>query len=264
MSVSRVGRSTLNLPAVEIPGNRDVFLRAVKERTEGTFDILGEMGHYPDGGIVYLGRDVADGSLRLLRLTPGEIDKRFHLDPLPHLSSDVPTQDSHCPRPECGAKLDYLSPFCPHCGADLRGEGPTEEIPAEALLKAVEEKAADEYEILGEMRHARGGGNVYFGRGSNGMIVALRLLRKETGTYELRRTVFLKSLVTTPDAQGVKPATPVRPSGQESTQTERDEPHPRPSFGPAPVSALHHPAAQFGLVLLMIVVAWMALYTLVF
>lgn len=177
--------------------HNDDLLRAVQDAAAGSHEVLGEMGRDANGRIIYLGRDLKSAGLVALRLDGAQGD--YVLDVARTLDAGVGRAVSAaCGR--CGAPLVRWGKFCPQCGADV-AQAITESGSREDLLDAVKAAARDEFEILGEMDHAEGGGVVYFARElASGNVVTLRL-RKEpdasetTKSYSLGETQVLRPLV---------------------------------------------------------------------
>ncbi|UCH35069.1 MAG: PEGA domain-containing protein, partial [Armatimonadota bacterium] len=191
------GATRLRLPALEdSPAPDDEFLRAVRDAAEGEFEVLGEMGRGQRGAIVYLARDLSSERLVALRLEQGEAPDEFTLEVVKQLDSSMPAVESSCPK--CGAPQRGWGRFCPQCGSDLSGLS-AELHSSEELLQAVKDASAGEFEVLGEMDQAEGGGRVYFARDlASGGLVALRLLKETTASgaeeYALNKTRVLKPL----------------------------------------------------------------------
>jgi len=211
----RKGATKLNLPALQDQAAPDdEFLQAVREAAEGEYEVVGEMGRGQRGAIVYLARDLSTKRLVALRLEPGESSDEFTLEVVKQLDSSVPAVESSCPK--CGAPQRGWGRFCPQCGSDLSGLS-TELHSSDELLQAVKDASAGEFEVLGEMDRAEGGGRVYFARDlASGGLVALRLLKEKTAAgaeeYALNKTRVLKPLAEelVGDAPG-KPTPKVRP-----------------------------------------------------
>src|SRR4051812_33728259 len=90
---------------------------AVREAAAGTFDVLGELGSGPKGGMVYLAREVAGDALAILKLEPGDDGAggtQYYLDVTQELDASVPDVEMHCPR--CKATLRQWARFCTQCG----------------------------------------------------------------------------------------------------------------------------------------------------
>ncbi len=181
----------------------DRMLLAVREAAAGVYDLLGELGRNRYGSIVYLGRELATGALTALKLdvspsNPNELE----LTVAAELDESIPALGYECHY--CGQRLDSWGRFCTTCGRDVSGVT-TERMAGferEQLLAAVRDAAAGEYEILGEMQRARGGGIVYFARElATNQIIALRLQREKKAEslgepeYSLGRTQVLKPLL---------------------------------------------------------------------
>lgn len=205
----RQGATKLNLPALQDhAAPDDEFLQAVRDAAEGEYEVVGEMGRGLRGAIVYLARDLSTRRLVALRLEPGDSPDEFTLEVVKQLDSSVPAVESSCPK--CGAPQRGWGRFCPQCGSDLSGLS-TELHSSEELLQAVRDASAGEFEVLGEMDRAEGGGRVYFARDlASGGLVALRLLREKTAggaeEYALNKTRVLKPLAA--ELVGDAPAKP--------------------------------------------------------
>ncbi len=208
MSVLRKSGSTrVSLPGVNAPGaSANDFLEAVREVAAAEhYELLGEIGKGKDLSIVYLARDLQDKGLVALRLEPGVGDE-YVLEVVQQLDSSIPSVEGNCPK--CGTRPRGWGRYCTRCGLDLSGIAPGIE-PTADLLQAVKEAAGNEFEILGEMSRAQGGGRVYFARQIQaGNLVALRLRREGDGDYSLGQTGVLKPLAA---SIGPKPSAPLPP-----------------------------------------------------
>jgi TPR repeat protein len=229
----REGATKLNLPALQDgAAPDDEFLQAVREAAEGEYEVLGEMGRGQRGAIVYLARDLSTTRLVALRLEQGDAPDEFSLEVVKQLDSSIPAVESSCPR--CGAPQRGWGRFCPQCGSDLSGLS-AELHSSEELLQAVKDASAGEFEVLGEMDRAEGGGRVYFARDvASGGLVALRLLKEKTAAgaeeYALNKTRVLKPLAE--ELVGDAPAKPtpkVRPPSSPAVPAP-----PAPRKAPAP------------------------------
>ena len=222
MSVLRKsGTTRVSLPGVNAPGaSANDFLEAVREVAAAEhYELLGEIGHGKDLSIVYLARDLQYKSLVALRLEPGVGDE-YVLEVVQQLDSSIPSVEGNCPK--CGTRPRGWGRYCTRCGLDLSGVA-TGIQPTADLLQAVKEAAGDEFEILGEMSRAQGGGRVYFaGEIRTGNIVALRLSREGASDYSLGQTGVLKPLAA---SIGPKPRAPLPP------------PHPTPALKLPPALA---------------------------
>lgn len=192
------GATKINLPSLqERPSGDDEFLSAVREAVEGEYDLLGEMGRDDRRIIVYLARDLSSGRLVALKLEQGDSRDEFSLEVVKQLDSSLLTAESSCPRCNAPAQVGWRR-YCPQCGADMSGFSSELQSPAD-LLEAVREAAPDEFEVLGEMDRAEGGGRVYFARDrKSGGIITLRLQRQKDShggeEYGLSQTRLLKPL----------------------------------------------------------------------
>jgi TPR repeat protein len=185
-----------------VAGGGDPFgelLRQVQQAAQGVYDILGEMGRSKSGNVVYLAREVETGHLVALKLTRGGAGEEYSLEVVRTLDSMIPGLESKCP--ECKTVLPDWDRFCFHCGADLSA-GPSAPTADEVgdLLAAVKEATAGEYEILGQMDRADGGGMVFFARDrARGKLVALRLRREQSAdpaqaSFSIGETQVLRPL----------------------------------------------------------------------
>ncbi len=233
MSVLRKsGTTRVSLPGVNAPGaSANDFLEAVREVAAAEhYELLGEIGHGKDLSIVYLARDLQYKSLVALRLEPGVGDE-YVLEVVQQLDSSIPSVEGNCPK--CGTSPRGWGRYCTQCGLDLSGVA-TGIQPTADLMQAVKEAAGDEFEILGEMSRAQGGGRVYFARQiRTGNIVALRLSREGASDYSLGQTGVLKPLAA---SIGPKPSAPIpppqpnpelaQPAGQPAAPARRPQPPP--------------------------------------
>jgi len=217
----------------------DDLYKAVQATVASDYELLGELGRGDRGRVVYLARELASGSLVALRLDRGGASEaEYELTVLPHLDETVPSAGSACPY--CGKHVRDWARFCPHCGRDISGEAEADSgsgFSTAQLLQAVRESAADEYEVLGEMPRARGGGRVYFARDlATGAIIALRLHREKNtdsgpDQFSLGRTQVLKPLVADLGAKYASPTAVASPT------PPTPPPAPIPSAPPPPPRA---------------------------
>ena len=225
-------------PAREASSSReDDLYKAVQATVASDYELLGELGRGDGGRVVYLARERASGSLVALRLDRGGASEaEYELTVLPHLDETVPSAGSACPY--CGNHVRDWARFCPHCGRDISGEAEADSgsgFNTAQLLQAVRESAADEYEVLGEMPRARGGGRVYFARDlATGAIIALRLHRERSDSgpdqFSLGRTQVLKPLVADLGAKYASPsvvASPAPPTAAPAPTPAAPPPPPR-------------------------------------
>jgi hypothetical protein len=199
MTDLRAGATRLLLPTLGTPEERKGrFLEAVRKAAAGEFEILGELGRRPEGGIAYLARDLAQSRLVALRfeLTPGS-QHDYVLDVLQELDASLPASGLGCPG--CGKPLRGWGRYCPGCGYDLSGSSGSDLTAAGT--KALEKARAlvgDGYEILGEMKRAEGGGRIYFAREEGKDTIVGFRIRQEEGKrgkkVAMDRTAVIPSL----------------------------------------------------------------------
>jgi hypothetical protein len=169
---------------------------AVREAAAGTFDVLGELGTAPAGGVVYLAREIASGELAVLKLEPGDDGAggtQYFLDVGHELDASVPDVETRCPR--CRAQLRQWGRFCTQCGLDVSGEAPAtgQHASRAALRDKVRAATAGHYQFLGDIPRGEGGGLVYFARDmADGKIVVLRLEKDTNQKFEVGVTRTLK------------------------------------------------------------------------
>lgn len=185
---------------------------AVRDAAAGTFDVLGELGPGPNGGVVYLARALADDALAVLKLAPGDDGaggSQYYLDVAHELDATVPDVEMRCPR--CRAKLRQWARFCTQCGLDVSGEAPAsgEQASRAALREKVRAATEGQYEFLGDIPRSEGGGLVYFARDlSDGKIVALRLQKDTNRKFEVGVTRTLKAVERDPQGGAAGPPRP--------------------------------------------------------
>jgi len=169
---------------------RDELLEAVRDTAGAEFDVLGELGRGPDGTIAYLARDLSTKKLVALRLTHGPAGE-YLLEVVKQLDASVPPPAGNCPR--CNAPVRGWGKFCTQCGLNLATEvAGRDRTNKEEMLKVVEDATRGQFEILGEMERAEGGG-VYFAREiATGKIEALRLQREGEGQFSIGLTGVMK------------------------------------------------------------------------
>jgi hypothetical protein len=221
---------------------------AVREAAAGTFDVLGELGSLPTGGVVYLAREIAGEALVVLKLEPGDDGAggtQYFLDVGHELDGSVPDVEMRCPR--CKAKMRQWARFCTQCGLDVSGEAPAsgEHASRAALREKVRAATQGEYEFLGDIPRSEGGGLVYFARDlTDGKIVALRLQKDMNKKFAVGVTRTLKAverdqaLAADRAAAGRPALTIVQRSG--ASRIGGVTPGPRPV--PAPSAAPTQPA----------------------
>lgn len=224
--LQNVGAGRVTAVPVGNGDQNDELLRAVRDAAAGSHEVLGDLGRDAKGRVIYLARDLTSRALVALRLDGA--DGEYVLDVARTLDGSVSaTMSAACGT--CGAPRVGRGKFCPQCGADMAP--PAENRSRGDLLAAVQAAAQSEFEILGEMDHAEGGGVVYFARElASGKVVTLRL-RKEQDTsanaqsYSLGETHVLGPLITA--------------LGNTAPATERAA----PTLAPMPAPELRRPSA---------------------
>lgn len=229
----------------------DQLLAQVRQAAEGVYDVLGEMGRSKSGNVVYLARELETSNLvamKLSRSKSASTGDDFNLEVVKTLDNAVPGLENKCP--ECKAVLPDFDRFCFRCGADLSGVGhaPSQDEAAQ-LLEAVRQATVGEYDILGKMDRADGGGAVYFARDlKRQKLVALRLKRDPSGdpnqaAYSIGETQVFRPLVADLGATQVAKAedyaqyvTPAPAPAAVPPPVEYRAPEPVPTPVPQPVA----------------------------
>jgi TPR repeat protein len=189
------------------------LLAQVKAAAEGVYDILGEIGRSKSGNVVYLAREIESGHLVALKLSrvQGAAGEEFDLNVVRTLDTTLPGLESRCP--ECRETLPDWDRFCFRCGADLSGAAfaPSADEAA-SLLEAVKAATVGQYDIVGKMDQANGGGMVFFARDlARNKLVALRLKKDANATpgedaYSIGETQVFRPLAAELGATQVAPA----------------------------------------------------------
>ena len=207
------------------------LLQAVRAAAADEFDVLGEIARDGSDLVVFLAREFASDVLVALKLTrePDESGHdQYSLTVARELDPSIPDVESRCPR--CNAKLRRWARFCTSCGTDVSGVGPSsqENLSRDTLRHAVRVAAESEYDVLGEIPRAEGGGLVYFARHrERGDIVALRLQQESDSEYALDVTRVLK-----PIPRVVKPAVASAPPAAAPRSYQADFDPPAADRGP--------------------------------
>lgn len=96
------------------------------------------------------------------------------------LEESLPGPLSWCT--QCGSEVHGWTRYC-SCGADLSGIAPNTESARRELFEQVRQSVAGEFELLGSLPYAGGGGPAYFARRTEGnAVVALRM--HADGTFD--------------------------------------------------------------------------------
>lgn len=191
-------------------GDEDEVLRAVKAAAAAEYEILGEMGRGERGSVLYLARERASDKLVALKLRPD--GREYELSVLRELDASVPALRSQCP--SCKADLVGRGRYCSECGKDLSEGGPLD-ASRDEHLRALQDAAKGEYDVLGEMQRSEGAGAVYFARElSSARLVALQLVRQTESdgseSYALHVTQLMKPLVASLGATYTTPSSTMR------------------------------------------------------
>jgi hypothetical protein len=223
----------------------DRLLRTLQSSLGGQFELYGELGRGKDGRIVYLARELANGRLVALQLSPTGsrtvAGEDYWFEVVRTLDASVPAIDSDCPK--CHKALGGWGRYCRHCGTDLGGPvGGEASEPTDDLLRDVREVARGRYDVLGQMSRTEGGGLVYFARElSTGKLVALRLQREREGAsgaerYSLGLTGVLRSSVAAALGVGAAASDPKTAAATDATRVSPKPQAPPTPHAPAPVS----------------------------
>ena len=171
----------------------DAVWSALSRALAGEYDIVARLGMASGDAPVYLARERMTDSLVALRLPPLESDgesREFGLEVVRQIDKSLPAIETRCSN--CSAVLRHWSRFCAQCGRDVSGLAPAPGGQTrETLRRLARDTAADQYDILGDMSRAEGGGMVYFGRDrATGHVVGLQLESGPESTAVITTTQF--------------------------------------------------------------------------
>jgi serine/threonine protein kinase len=126
------------------------------------------------GSVAFLARETATGSLVVAALNERVgMSAGYDVTLWRSLEESLPGPVSWCP--QCGAEVEGWTRYC-SCGADLSGIAPGTDEERRSLLEQVGQSVAGEFELLGSLPYAGGGGPAYFARRTEGsVVVALRM-----------------------------------------------------------------------------------------
>jgi len=126
------------------------------------------------GSAAFLAREEATGSLVLAALNERiGMSVGYDVTLWHSLEESLPGPMSWCP--QCGTEVEGWTRYC-SCGADLSGIAPGTEEARQSLVEQVRQSVAGEFEILGSLPYAGGGGPAYFARRTeSNVVVALRM-----------------------------------------------------------------------------------------
>ncbi|HWC46853.1 MAG TPA: serine/threonine-protein kinase, partial [Casimicrobiaceae bacterium] len=133
------------------------------------------------GSVAFLAREEPTGALVVAALNERVgMSAGYDVTLWRSLEESLPGPISWCP--QCGAEVDGWTRYC-SCSADLSGIAPGTEEAREALIERVRQSIAGEFELLGSLPYAGGGGPAYFARRPDGgVVVALRM--HADGTFD--------------------------------------------------------------------------------
>ena len=133
------------------------------------------------GSVAFLAREEPTGALVVAALNERVgMAAGYDVTLWRSLEESLPGPMSWCP--QCGTEVEGWTRYCA-CGADLSGIAPGTEEAREALVERVRQSVAGEFELLGSLPYAGGGGPAYFARRPDGgVVVALRM--HADGTFD--------------------------------------------------------------------------------
>ncbi len=133
------------------------------------------------GSVAFLAREEPGGALVVAALNERVgMSLGYDVTLWRSLEESLPGPMSWCP--QCGTEVEGWTRYC-SCGADLSGIAPGTEEAREALVERVQQSIAGEFELLGSLPYAGGGGPAYFARRPDGgVVVALRM--HADGTFD--------------------------------------------------------------------------------
>ena len=192
-SPSRLGAARLSLATPE--SSRSGIDRAIRQAEQlqalrqavgerlTVLALLGSDMHEQSewGSVAFLAREEPTGALVVAALNERVgMSAGYDVTLWRSLEESLPGPISWCP--QCGAEVDGWTRYC-SCSADLSGIAPGTEEAREALVERVRQSIAGEFELLGSLPYAGGGGPAYFARRPDGgVVVALRM--HADGTFD--------------------------------------------------------------------------------
>jgi serine/threonine protein kinase len=177
-------RSSFSAPEANGAGadgsvRRTEQLEALRRAVGGSLTVIALLGSDPDeasewGSAAYLAREEATGALLVAALNERVgMSVGYDVTLWRSLEESLPGPTSWCP--QCGNEAEGWTRYC-SCGADLSGIAPGTEDAQRELLEQVRQSIAGEFELLGSLPYAGGGGPAYFARRTEGnAVVALRM-----------------------------------------------------------------------------------------
>ena len=133
------------------------------------------------GSVAFLAREEATGALVIAALNERlGMSAGYDVTIWRALEESLPGPTSWCS--QCGGEVQGWTRYC-SCGADLSGIAPGTEHAKRELYEQVRQSVAGEFELLGSLPYAGGGGPAYFARRTEGRaVVALRM--HADGTFD--------------------------------------------------------------------------------
>ena len=161
-------------------------LRALQNAVGDTLTVLAQLGcdvdeHSEWGSAAFLAREESRGALVVAALNERVgASAGYDITLWRSLEESLPGPISWCPH--CSAEVDGWTRYC-SCGTDLSGIAPGTDEARQELLEQVRQSVAGEFELLGSLPYAGGGGPAYFARRTEGQaVVALRM--HADGTFD--------------------------------------------------------------------------------
>ena len=154
-------------------------LRALEQAVGDRLTVLALMGtdlheHSEWGSVAFLARENATGALVIAALNERiGMSAGYDVTLWRSLEESLPGPISWCP--QCGTEVEGWTRYC-SCGTDLSGIAPSTEKERQSLVEQVRQSVAGEFELIGTLPYAGGGGPAYFARRAEGnVVVALRM-----------------------------------------------------------------------------------------
>ena len=183
--------TTLRSPDLKTSGARAAVqrteqLEALRQAVGSSLSVIALLGRDLDersewGSVAFLAREEATGSLVVAALNERlGAGAGYDVTLWRSLEESLPGPTSWCT--QCGTEVQGWTRYC-SCGADLAGIAPGTEDAQLELLEQVRQSVAGEFELLGSLPYAGGGGPAYFARRTEGhAVVALRM--HADGTFD--------------------------------------------------------------------------------
>jgi len=206
------------------------ILARVAQLTRGTHHVLGWLGRDPHGGRIYLARNLA-GELVGLRAVGGGgaaagAEDELRVEVVPTFDAASLTLDMACE--QCGEACTEWEPFCAECGA-VRNVDITAELAGASrpeLLRAAQDAAAGQFEVIGEVPRSDGGRTLYFARElASGRLAVLRLRPADGRSgegYRFAETRVFGGRLTSPYSGELGPPSQPAPTNSHAEPREGD------------------------------------------